>query len=95
MSQIPGYGRNVDERAVKPGEHGTVTSARGGADEARRVLERLERIEALDRRRASAAVLLGELRELVHEAEAWARVDAGERRAADTAKLREEGGGMG
>jgi hypothetical protein len=42
-------------------------------DEARTVLARLERIEALDCARADPALLLGELRELVHEAEAWAR----------------------
>jgi hypothetical protein len=42
-------------------------------DEARAVLARLERIEALDRARVDPALLLGELRELVHEAEAWAR----------------------
>ena len=41
-----------------------------GADEAARVLRRLERIEALDRERAPAGRLLGELRELVREAEA-------------------------
>ena len=34
------------------------------------MLRRLERIEALDRERAPAGQLLGELRELVHEAEA-------------------------
>jgi len=37
------------------------------------VLRRLGRIEALDRERAPSGQLLGELRELVHEAEAWAR----------------------
>jgi hypothetical protein len=42
-------------------------------DEARAVLGRLERIEALERRGASPAELLDELRELVHEAEVWAR----------------------
>jgi hypothetical protein len=42
-------------------------------DEARAVLGRLERIEELERRGAPPAELLGELRELVHEAEAWAR----------------------
>lgn len=42
-------------------------------DEARAVLSRLDRIETLDRARADPALLLGELRELVHEAEAWAR----------------------
>jgi hypothetical protein len=42
-------------------------------EEARAVLSRLERIEALERARAEPDVLLGELRELVREAEAWAR----------------------
>ena len=42
-------------------------------DEARHVLERLDRIEALGRREAAPEVVLGELRELVREAEAWAR----------------------
>ena len=42
-------------------------------EEARAVLARLERIEALDRMRADPSVLLDELRELVHEVEAWAR----------------------
>jgi hypothetical protein len=42
-------------------------------DEARAVLVRLERIEALERSRADPALLLAELRELVVEAEAWAR----------------------
>jgi hypothetical protein len=51
----------------------------GGAGEAARVVRRLERIEALDREGAPAGQLLGELRELVHEAEAWAQVDAGGR----------------
>jgi hypothetical protein len=42
-------------------------------EEARAVLARLERIDALDRARADPAVVLGELRELVREAEVWAR----------------------
>ena len=67
-------------------------------DEATRVLARLERIEALDRGRAGSAVLLGELRALVGEAEAWARLegDARARGAARAAaeKLRGEAEGM-
>jgi hypothetical protein len=39
-----------------------------------RLVSRLERIEALDRERAPTAAVLGELRELVREAEAWARL---------------------
>jgi hypothetical protein len=42
-------------------------------DEARTVLGRLERIEALDRDGATPHELLRELRELVREAEQWAR----------------------
>jgi hypothetical protein len=44
-------------------------------DEARRVLARLERIEALERDHALPGVLLGELRALLVEAEAWARAE--------------------
>jgi hypothetical protein len=42
-------------------------------EEARAVLARLERIDALERARADPAIVLAELRELVHEAEMWAR----------------------
>jgi hypothetical protein len=42
-------------------------------EEARAVLVRLERIEVLERAGADPAVVLDELRELVHEAETWAR----------------------
>ncbi len=44
-------------------------------DEARAVLARLERIEALERESAPASALLAELRLLVTEAEAWVRAD--------------------
>ena len=44
-------------------------------EEARQVLERLARIEELEREQVPAAELLGELRELVREAEAWARAE--------------------
>ena len=40
-------------------------------EEARAVLARLERIEALDRENAEQRVVLAELRELVREVEAW------------------------
>ena len=40
-------------------------------DEARRVLERLERIERLRSHGAPAAVLLGEVRALLSEGECW------------------------
>jgi hypothetical protein len=44
-------------------------------EEARAVLARLERVEALERDAAPASVLLAELRLLVAEAEAWVRAD--------------------
>jgi hypothetical protein len=44
-------------------------------DEAEAVLERIERIRELDRADAPAAVLLVELRQLVAEAEVWARAE--------------------
>jgi hypothetical protein len=48
-------------------------------DEARAVLARLDRIEALEREGAPPGVLLEELRGLVQEAETWARIEGGER----------------
>jgi hypothetical protein len=48
-------------------------------DEARAVLARLDRIEALEREGASPGVLLEELRGLVREAEDWVRTEGGER----------------
>lgn len=44
-------------------------------EEARRVIERLARISDLERERAAPAELLGELRELVREAETWVRAE--------------------
>jgi hypothetical protein len=44
-------------------------------EEARAVLARLERIEALDRNGADAPSLIAELRELVREATEWAEVE--------------------
>jgi hypothetical protein len=55
-------------------------------DEARRVLERLERIDALERAAAPPAELLAELRGLLRDAEAWVRLEGGD--AADDALLR-------
>ncbi len=46
-------------------------------NEAEKVVSRLRRIDALDRERAHPALLLAELRELVREAEAWTRAEAG------------------
>jgi hypothetical protein len=54
-------------------------------DEAKRVLERLERIERLDRDATPARVLLDELRALVAEAEAWTRVERADTNDAETA----------
>jgi hypothetical protein len=48
-------------------------------DEARAVLARLDRIEALEREGAPPGVLLEELRGLVHDAEVWARMEGDER----------------
>jgi hypothetical protein len=48
-------------------------------DEARAVMSRLERIEALDREHADPLTLIAELRELVREAEDWARAEDDER----------------
>lgn len=55
-------------------------------DESRAVLERLARIEALDRAGAGRSELLPELRALLGEAEEWSRTeggDAGERAVDD------------
>ena len=57
------------------------------------VLARLERIEAL-RAGGPVSELLGELRALVPEAEAWARAEGDARARAAASKLREEAEGM-
>ncbi|MFL5909868.1 MAG: hypothetical protein ACJ768_04790 [Gaiellaceae bacterium] len=56
-------------------------------DEARAVLHRLERIETLEREGAKPAAVLAELQELVHEAEAWARLEGDERATTAAAAL--------
>jgi hypothetical protein len=58
-------------------------------DEARAVLTRLDRIDALERERAHPAAILAELRELVHEAEAWARREGDARAEAAAAAIQE------
>ena len=60
-------------------------------EEARAVLARLERIEALDRAGTPAEVMLSELRALVVEAETWARAEPAPKPDADGAieRLRE------
>ena len=50
------------------------------------MIERLERIEELDRSMADPAELLAEVRGLLHDAEAWVRVEGGD--AADEAMVR-------
>jgi Tfp pilus assembly protein PilN len=62
-------------------------------DETNRVLARLRRIEEL-RKDAPASALLEELRALVPEAEAWARVEGDARARVAASKLREEAEGM-
>ena len=57
-------------------------------EEARKVIERLERIEALDRATADPAELLAELRGLLHDAEVWVRVEGGEAGEDAVARLR-------
>jgi hypothetical protein len=55
-------------------------------EESRAVLERLERIETLDRAGAAPVELVAELRALLEEATAWSRTeggDAGERAVGD------------
>ena len=63
-------------------------------DEAARVLQRLERIDALGREQPRPGELLGELRLLVREAEAWARLEGDARAVSAVEKLREEAEGM-
>jgi hypothetical protein len=46
-------------------------------DEALKVMDRLARIESLEREGCPAGVLLGEVRALLHEAEAWVRAEPG------------------
>ena len=50
-------------------------------EEAHAVMQRLERIEALDRERARPETLIAELRELVREAEQWVRAEGEPERA--------------
>jgi hypothetical protein len=56
-------------------------------DEAAKVLGRLERIRELERRQAPTPELLAELRELVGEAERWARLEGDARARAATLEL--------
>ena len=47
-------------------------------DEARAVIHRLKRIEALEREGATPQLLLAEVRELLREGEAWVRAERGD-----------------
>ena len=58
-------------------------------DESRAVLERIARIEALDRARAQPDELIAELRALLVEAEAWSRREGGGAGKRAVAELRE------
>ena len=53
------------------------------------MIERLNRIETLERERAHPHALLAELRELVREAEAWARIERDERAAQAVERCKE------
>jgi hypothetical protein len=57
-------------------------------DESEAVLERLERIEALDESGASPAELVAELKALLVEAERWSRREGGDAGARAVADLR-------
>ncbi len=63
-------------------------------DEAARVLDRLQRIEALDQEGAPATAVLVEMWELVREAEAWARLEGDQRALSAIGKLRKQTEGM-
>ena len=56
---------------------------------ARRVLERLDRIEELERANAGPAELLAELRGLLEDADAWIRVEGGDASVEAVIRLRE------
>lgn len=57
-------------------------------DETEAILERLARIETLDREGAPAQSVLDELRALVREAEEWSRTEGGEAGEEAVTKLR-------
>jgi len=69
-------------------------------DEARAVIHRLERIEALDREGATPQLLLADVRELLREGEEWVRAEReGTDRAAEALErcslAHDIGGGSG
>jgi hypothetical protein len=57
-------------------------------EEARRVIERLDRIESMQRADAGPAELLDELRALLDAAEAWVRAEGGDAGGDAVARLR-------
>jgi hypothetical protein len=57
-------------------------------DESRAILERLERIESLDRAGAGPEDLVDELRALLVEAESWSRQEGGDAGARAVEELR-------
>ena len=58
-------------------------------EEARSVLERLDRIETMRRANAGPAELLGELRVLLREAEEWVAVEGGDAGVTAVGRLRD------
>ena len=69
-------------------------------DEARKVIRRLERIEALQSSQAPAEELLGEVRQLLSEGEAWLAAERdgtgggdGNGRGGEAGRATERGGG--
>jgi hypothetical protein len=60
-----------------------------GMHEAEQVTRRLDRIDTLEREGAHPQTLLAELRALVREAEAWARVEGDERAGAAVERVKE------
>jgi hypothetical protein len=58
-------------------------------EETRSLLERLERIEELDRSGVGRGELLDELRALLREAETWSHVEGGDAGARAVARLRD------
>jgi hypothetical protein len=76
----------MDDGAPKEGDARERIEVAVG-EEAARVLGRLDRIRALDHNGAPAGALLDELRELVAEAEAWARLEGDERARSAVAGL--------
>ncbi len=53
------------------------------------MIERLARIEALDRSTVGTAELLEELRGLLHDAEAWVRIEGGDAAEDAVTRLRD------